>query len=1113
MSPTETGNIPTNSYGQCVACGLLTAECRCDRPVAEPPALAPQETAPTTVEPTTLEQANDGPQDPTPEPAALHEQELAELCAQFGSTEMTRWETDTYRGELKRERGRWGFTGWHRKTGKRTETRYFDTREALIAHITECYGENYREVTNDGASLLDWATDKSVKQPRKEKTAANGMPRAVKLPAPKSEPHGPTIPVAVVPLPEQVPLELRQRNQWCCWQPRLVGERWMKPPYGRDGLEKDWQNNLGSFDEMCATALRKKHGIGYKPQVEDGLVFIDFDECRKGEDFDPAVLAWVKAFSGAYCEVTPSGTGLRVIVKGKCREVAKAQSVPGSAWKSTIEIYTQKNYVTVTGIHWGTPHLVIGDGQTSLDLLLAKLKMGTAADERPDNRARTVEQIRSMYAEMLKTFRGMVREEDSQNDQLNSCAWVAARALLSGALAQNEQQLKDELRTIANSTPYCPGVEDSLRSGFDHGIEAGKFPVLTKESALDDLTRWLADQNEYTSEQVCDRAAALTPVERADRRVDIYKKLKWKARVFDHEIDKRLRDERKAATASLVADTTVEVRQSLDQLLLTTTDERRSRGLPESQEASDALAEKLLWDYIKKQGQVFCTESGQGYILLDAAKDCPIPVQREGHELNDFLTGLGVHSGARARNRIGKHLGTMCWREGKRIEPRISFHYDKSAKVAYFAEGMGQLIRVSAREITRVPNGEDGQLFLFPRSYEPWTFGGNSPRHVDENTQPPKPGSLLFPRRAQPILPEVVLDILDFQNESLTRDDLHVLLTIYIATLFLPGIVAGKLLLEVLGDTGSAKTLFLRLLGRLVYGRRFEVTGMDTKEEQFENALVNNSFLVLDDVKRTSNPAILGMIRRACTGGSSKRRELYSTFGQVEEPYRAAVALTCSDEPFTASDEMSNRALIIRAKQREDYLDENDLLQRVDNNRDRLLTEMMVRLQDIITAVKDQPDYQPTVKTRMASFAIFMLRVGRRWGWGAQAQRILDTWREEQDSAGLDASITAALDVLLANPNWQSKHYSAGELCRELGKAANKLGANPWWLGKDAALVRALRRAFHAYQRHYGFCFTERTSGPKPAEYWFEPRPEQLQGVRQRASGSAPQDQEEQLPF
>lgn len=440
--------------------------------------------------------------------------------------------------------------------------------------------------------------------------------------------------------------------------------------------------------------------------------------------------------------------------------------------------------------------------------------------------------------------------------------------------------------------------------------------------------------------------------------------------------------------------------------------------------------------------------------------------------------------------RIGKHLGARCWAEGTRVEPHISFYYDPEKCAAYFSEGAGQLIRITATDIIRVPNGADGQLFLFPRNYEPWTL----------NLDALPPLTDLCPDFSA-LLPDLLFSILEFENESLTSEDMEVLLNAYIATLFLPGIVAGKLLLHVLGETGSAKTLFLRLLGRLIYGRQFEVTAMDTDEKQVENALVNNSFVVFDDVKRTTNPAILGMIRRSCTGGTCHRRELYSTFHQVTEPYRASVAISCSEEPFTSSDEMSNRSLIIRAKQRADYLDEKDLLQRIDANRDSLMAEMMVRLQNVILAVKAQRRFKPAVKMRMASFATFLLRVGRHRDWGESAQSVLDTWKEEQEGSGLDPAIMEALDVWMADPNWVSgQHYSASGLLKELSKSCLLLDTAPWWLGKDAALVRALRRAFHAYQRHYGFCFIGRSSGPKPAEYWFEPTPEMLQEIKVRVA-------------
>lgn len=525
------------------------------------------------------------------------------------------------------------------------------------------------------------------------------------------------------------------------------------------------------------------------------------------------------------------------------------------------------------------------------------------------------------------------------------------------------------------------------------------------------------------------------------------------------------------------------VRSQVEGLL----DERATEG-------KKKLAEQIIWDYIGQTCDIFCC-GGIGY-LLPTADGLPIAVTRDGQDFSELLVRLGVHPGSPMRDRIGKFIGTRCYHDGVQTEARLSFHYDAESQVAYFAERCGQLVRITVQDIDRVPNGTNGQLFLFPKNYQPWLL------NLDELPQPTD----ICPDSAA-LLPRLLFEMLEFENESLCREDLHVLLGCYIVTLFMPGIISGKILLEVLGGTGSGKTLFLRMLGRLVYGRHFEVTGMDTNESQVENAIVNNCFLVFDDVKRTSSPAILGMIRRACTGGSCKRRELYSTFNEVEEPYRAAIAITGSDEPFTGSDEMNNRALVIRAKQRDDFIDEVELLRRVDENRDALLGEMMVRLRSVIIAIRAQQNFKPNVKMRMASFATLLLRVGRQWDWGQAAQHVLDAWQEEQSGAGLDAAITEILDAWLPTVNGKTEKMSAGVLCQRLNDfaLANRL-STPRWFGDSRWLTRVLRSAAQAYHRHYGFCFSGRTSGHKAPQYWFEPSEEMLKKCQKPS-------QQQRMPF
>jgi len=186
---------------------------------------------------------------------------------------------------------------------------------------------------------------------------------------------------------------------------------------------------------------------------------------------------------------------------------------------------------------------------------------------------------------------------------------------------------------------------------------------------------------------------------------------------------------------------------------------------------------------------------------------------------------------------------------------------------------------------------------------------------------------------------------------------------------------------------------------------------------------------------------------------------------------------------------MSNRSLIIHAKAREEYIDETELLKRSDTNRDKLMAEMMIRLQSVIIAVKAQANFKPTVKMRMASFATFLLRVGRQWDWGVAAQQTLDAWQEEQEGSGLDDSIVETLNHWMAEKEWdKSRRYSAGDLHRELVNARVRYNMTAaWWYDKGPALIRNMRSAKLAYRWHFGFLFDGRTSGHKPAVYWFDP--------------------------
>ena len=149
-----------------------------------------------------------------------------------------------------------------------------------------------------------------------------------------------------LPVREQnIPDALKVRPQWVNWRYALDRGKWTKHPYsprsGKKASSTDlltWSSFECVFDAYEAGGY---DGVGFVLCSGDPFTGIDLDGCR-----DPAtgdVAAWaeeiVRCFD-SYTEVSPSGTGLHVLVKAKA---------PASLKRPYLEMYSTERYLTVTG--------------------------------------------------------------------------------------------------------------------------------------------------------------------------------------------------------------------------------------------------------------------------------------------------------------------------------------------------------------------------------------------------------------------------------------------------------------------------------------------------------------------------------------------------------------------------------------------------------------------------------------------------------------------------------------------------------------------------------------------------------------------------------------------
>ncbi len=153
-------------------------------------------------------------------------------------------------------------------------------------------------------------------------------------------------PKALEVVPEGIPDELKARPQWVCWRYSLISKnRWTKHPYDPCTGQKASSTDLltwSCFDEVFeAYATGGYDGVGFVFCSGDPYTGVDLDGCRDPESGE--VKAWaaeIVSSLGGYTELSPSGKGLHIVVKGKA---PKALKLP------YIEMYSSERFFTMTG--------------------------------------------------------------------------------------------------------------------------------------------------------------------------------------------------------------------------------------------------------------------------------------------------------------------------------------------------------------------------------------------------------------------------------------------------------------------------------------------------------------------------------------------------------------------------------------------------------------------------------------------------------------------------------------------------------------------------------------------------------------------------------------------
>jgi putative DNA primase/helicase len=145
---------------------------------------------------------------------------------------------------------------------------------------------------------------------------------------------------------ENIPAELRQRPQWVIWKYVQRGERETKQPFnartGSPASSTD-PGTWSTYEEVRAAHESGDYdGVGFVLSDQDPYLGFDFDDCYHFGRLDPDEEEWVTAIN-SYCEVSPSGEGVKCLVRGQLPMHQERHSFGGNG------VYQSGRFFTITG--------------------------------------------------------------------------------------------------------------------------------------------------------------------------------------------------------------------------------------------------------------------------------------------------------------------------------------------------------------------------------------------------------------------------------------------------------------------------------------------------------------------------------------------------------------------------------------------------------------------------------------------------------------------------------------------------------------------------------------------------------------------------------------------
>jgi hypothetical protein len=280
------------------------------------------------------------------------------------------------------------------------------------------------------------------------------------------------------------------------------------------------------------------------------------------------------------------------------------------------------------------------------------------------------------------------------------------------------------------------------------------------------------------------------------------------------------------------------------------------------------------------------------------------------------------------------------------------------------------------------------------------------------------------------------LDQLLFVNHELSIEDSKTFILVWLLQQFFPELRRTRLVPCFLGPQGSGKSTAVRLIGRLLVGSRFDVTGIRRdKEDAFVAAVTNRVVLGLDNAD-SRIPWLPDALATYATGQRFRLRKLYSTNEELAYTPRSILLISSRDPRFNRAD-VVERLLPLHFERPTLYRAESEIFSELERRRGGIMGALLSFLGETADALAIHP--AKSLSFRMADFAAFGERIFAARQASSQFLDLLAQLERVQARFAAEADgLVEALRLLLEQGPVED--ISVGDLFRKCQKIAEDNG-------------------------------------------------------------------------